>query len=79
MNRDDLIASLTKREREVAEKLVLGWRNKTIAESLGISVRTVDDHRAELYRKLDLSNAVQLIRLWYDLDAVDRMNKEIAA
>ena len=57
------IARLSPREREVLEALVLGEAHKAIAYKLGISVRTVELHRARMLRRLGtrrLSDAIKL-------------------
>ena len=48
---------VTGREREVLTRIALGQSNKTIARELGLSVKTVEKHRANLMRKLTLHNA----------------------
>jgi two-component system response regulator NreC len=53
--------SLTKREREVLQLAAWGYPSATIAESLAISPRTVETHRAHLFRKLGLRNQVELV------------------
>jgi DNA-binding NarL/FixJ family response regulator len=58
---------LTPREREVCELLCLGKVNKEIATELGISSRTVEDHRAIILRKCDVRNVVELVRVVYGL------------
>lgn len=55
--------ALTVREREIAEKIVAGKTNKVIADELFISVRTVEVHRARLFAKLNIKNAVELVPL----------------
>ena len=55
--------SLTKREFEVLEGLVKGHPNKTIGYDLGISARTVEIHRANLMKKVDVHNLSDLLRL----------------
>lgn len=57
------ISSLTNREREVLDHLVLGKINKQIANDLGISRRTVEVHRARLQRKMGARSLADLIRL----------------
>ncbi len=57
------IATLTDREREVMEHLATGKPTKTIASLLGISSKTVDNHRAKVLEKLQVENATQLAHL----------------
>lgn len=54
--------ALTPREKEILSFIVQGFTNKEIAETLGISKRTVDGHRANLTSKLNISRRVDLIR-----------------
>ncbi|MBS1240102.1 MAG: chemotaxis protein CheY [Proteobacteria bacterium] len=54
---------LTGRERDVLEGLVVGYPNKTIGYDLGISARTVEIHRANLMKKLDVNNLSDLLRI----------------
>jgi len=56
------VGLLTSREREVLEFVAGGRTNASIAKTLGISPRTVDTHRTNLMRKLDIHNAVGLTR-----------------
>lgn len=44
--------------------MVEGCANKTIAIRLGISVRTVETHRANILNKLDIRTIPELMRLW---------------
>lgn len=57
---------LTRRERQVAEKLSQGMPVKTIAAELGLSPKTVHVHRANLMEKLGVSNDVELARRMFD-------------
>ena len=57
---------LTKRERQVAEKLAQGMAVKEIAAELGLSPKTVHVHRANLMEKLGVSNDVELARRMFD-------------
>jgi two-component system response regulator FixJ len=57
------IATLSKREREVLEGLVAGRPNKVIARDLGISVRTVEVHRARLLEHLGAPSFAEAIKL----------------
>jgi DNA-binding NarL/FixJ family response regulator len=52
---------LTPREVEILKLRAHGWTNKEIAESLGISVKTVDAHRANMMTKLRLNRNRDLI------------------
>jgi DNA-binding NarL/FixJ family response regulator len=53
---------LTYREREIVELLARGKSNKEAASKLGISVKTVETHRATIMRKLGFSSVVSLVR-----------------
>ncbi|GAA0280921.1 response regulator FixJ [Alteraurantiacibacter aestuarii] len=55
--------ALTAREHDVLNGLVKGHPNKTIGYDLGISPRTVEIHRANLMRKLDVHNLSDLLRI----------------
>ena len=52
--------TLSQREREVLKLIAEGYKNKEIAEDLCISLKTVEKHRANLMKKLDLHNAAAL-------------------
>jgi FixJ family two-component response regulator len=54
---------LTRREREVLEQFASGASNKEAGRRLGISPRTIEDHRASLMKKLGARNAADLIRI----------------
>ena len=53
---------LTARERDVIHPVAEGKSNKLIAMELGISMRTVEAHRARIFYKMGVRNAVQLAR-----------------
>ena len=53
---------LSARERHVIQLIGEGKSTKTIAEVLGISVKTVESHRARLMRKLDIHDVASLVR-----------------
>ncbi|MEE3626339.1 response regulator [Nitrospirillum sp. BR 11752] len=55
--------SLSVREREVMDLLVAGHPNKVIAWKLGISARTVENHRAKVMEKTGCDNVPALIHL----------------
>jgi DNA-binding NarL/FixJ family response regulator len=57
------IATLTDRERDVLKAIADGLSSKEIAGRLDISVRTVESHRANLMRKLEVRSVAQLVRL----------------
>jgi len=52
--------SITGREREVLTRIALGNSNKLIARELGVSPKTVEKHRSNLMRKLQLHNAAAI-------------------
>jgi two-component system response regulator FixJ len=58
-----LIATLSPREREVLDALVAGRPNKVIAFDLGLSVRTVEVHRARMMDRLGVRQLAEAIRL----------------
>lgn len=53
---------LTAREEDVLKMIVQGYTNKQVAEELGISIRTVEGHRANLVEKLGIRSRVDLLR-----------------
>jgi two-component system response regulator DctR len=62
------LAELTEREREVMQLVIDGRANKQIADTLDISVRTVEVHRARVFDKMDVKSAVELANLLRHLD-----------
>ena len=56
--------TLTRREREVLQHLVTGHSNKVIAMDLGLSDRTVENHRARVMQKLGVRGVAQLVQAW---------------
>ncbi|MYM68807.1 response regulator [Pseudoduganella sp. FT55W] len=59
----NLLSELTPREREVMQLVVLGRHNRDIGPALGISVRTVEVHKARLMSKLGVDNVADLVRI----------------
>jgi two-component system response regulator DctR len=57
------LADLTPRERQVMDRILAGDYNKTIADALGIAVRTVEVHRARIFEKMGVRSAVELAQL----------------
>ena len=57
------LATLSAREREVLDLILEGKMNKVIADCLGISMRTVEVHRAHIFDKMSVKTAVELARL----------------
>ena len=53
---------LTSREREIIQLVAEGRSSKEIADTLGISVKTVETHRANIMSKLDLHSVSELVR-----------------
>jgi FixJ family two-component response regulator len=60
----DVLAQLTPRERQVLELVVAGKLNKTIADTLGISIKTVELHRSNMMGKLGVRNVPDLVKLF---------------
>lgn len=54
---------LTNREYEITRLIAQGANNRLIARRLSISIKTVETHRAHIYSKLKVHNAVQLLRV----------------
>jgi len=53
---------LTQRQKEILRLVVLGMTNRDIAAHLDISVRTVEVHRFNLMRRMNVRNIAQLLR-----------------
>lgn len=56
------LAQLTQREREVLELVVAGRMNREIAETLDISIKTVEAHRAKIMEKLEANSLAELVQ-----------------
>jgi len=42
--------------------VTMGWSSKEISREVGLSRRTVEDHRSEIFKKVGVRNAVELTR-----------------
>lgn len=58
---DDSQNSISEREVEIVQLLSLGYNSKEIGETLFISEHTVNTHRRNMVKRLDLKNSYQLI------------------
>lgn len=54
--------SLTNREQEILELIWSGMKNREIGQQLAISVKTVEAHRANMMKKVRVSNTAQLLK-----------------
>jgi FixJ family two-component response regulator len=62
-SRGALMARLTMREAQVLERIVAGRLNKQIADDLGISIKTVEAHRANIMEKLNANTVADLLKI----------------
>ena len=62
---------LTDRERDIVHLVALGHTNKEMADQLHLSIRTVESHRANILRKLDLGTRAGLVRYAIDNNLLD--------
>src|SRR5688500_8564671 len=54
--------ALTSREKEILDLIWSGFKNKEIGQRLKISVKTVEAHRANMMKKMRVSNTAQLLK-----------------
>jgi RNA polymerase sigma factor (sigma-70 family) len=66
------LETLTAREREVLDLLTQGKQNKAIAQDLGVSLRTIEIHRARVMEKMAAQSVAQLVRMMLDLQHAAR-------
>ncbi len=59
----DLLAELTPREKEVCDLVVEGLPNKLVAGQLNLSVKTVEFHRSNVMKKLDVESVATLVQV----------------
>ncbi len=62
---EDNYYNISAREKEILELIASGLTNKEIASNLCLSVSTIDSHRANLLRKLDAKNSIDMINKAY--------------
>ena len=60
-------ASLTAREQEILQLIWNGLKNREMGKQLQISVKTVEAHRANMMRKLRVTNAALLLKTGFEL------------
>lgn len=60
---DARLAALTAKEREVLELIAAGKTNREMADTLGLSVRAVEDRRARLMKKVNAGSVAELVKL----------------
>ena len=60
---DARFALLTAKEREVAVRVVGGKSSREIADEFGLSIRTIENHRARIMDKLHADSVVELVHL----------------
>ena len=61
LKKDEASVELTTRERQILSLVATGSSNKEIADRLGVSFKTVDNHRTNLMRKLDVHSVAELL------------------
>ncbi len=62
-NFSEKVQRLTPREKQVLRLLTLGYTSREMADQLGISKLTVDTHRKNIQRKLEVTNTVSLLKV----------------
>jgi DNA-binding NarL/FixJ family response regulator len=60
-------AKLSRKEKAILQFIVEGLSSREIAEKLDLSGRTVDNHRANMMKKMNVRNAAELVRLAIEL------------
>lgn len=73
---DSLFTTLTTREKDVLENILVGTSNKDTAKLLSVSVRTIESRRAKIYRKLESTNLAELVR---KIDRLERLRVQFTA
>ena len=68
---DATYETLTPREQEIMVSLAEGLSTKQIAEKIFISPKTVENHRSNIFRRLNLHSTIELIRYAARLGIID--------
>jgi FixJ family two-component response regulator len=61
---EERLASLTPREKQVLEAVLQGRHNREIAAEFGLSVRTIEVHKAHIMEKMHVSRIAELIKIF---------------
>lgn len=67
INIEPATCNLTDREKQILNMIAHGSTNRMIATSLGISIKTVNNHRTNLMSKLDLHSTAELVRYYLQM------------
>ncbi|WCM22567.1 LuxR C-terminal-related transcriptional regulator [Paraburkholderia bryophila] len=62
-HREKRLLQLSPREREIAVRVVAGRTSREISDELFVSVRTIENHRARISRKLNIHSTIELVHL----------------
>ncbi|WP_417389717.1 response regulator transcription factor [Gimesia sp.] len=68
--------TLTRREREVMEYVVVGFSSREIAEKLNVSFKTVEAHRAKIMKKMQAKSVPKLIQMDLQIKDVPEYDRE---
>jgi DNA-binding NarL/FixJ family response regulator len=60
-------ATLTKREKEIMQLIIDGFESQMIAEKLFISLHTVQSHRKNIFKKMDVHSVTELVKLAHNV------------
>lgn len=63
--------SISIKEKQVLRHIVDGLSSREIADKLSLSIRTIDNHRANMMKKLQVKNAAELVKLALEKNLVD--------
>jgi FixJ family two-component response regulator len=69
----DKFSGLSKREKQVFDGVIAGLTNRAIADTLGISFRTVEIHRANMLRKIGARNSAEAFRISYEAKGGEKL------